>query len=109
MNGVLTNSDWLILNVDDQQAMRYAKTRDAAPGRALKSWKLQNGMQALESVETHAPALILCDIKMPDMSGHEVSRGHQAKTPKHRGAPDLFIFCIGARPRRPASTSRTPT
>ena len=27
MNSVLNNADWLILNVDDQQSIRYAKTR----------------------------------------------------------------------------------
>ena len=80
MNSVLTNSDWLILNVDDQQAMRYAKTRTLLRA-GFKVLEASNGTQALESVETHAPALILCDIKMPDMSGHEVSRVIKQKHP----------------------------
>ncbi len=33
-----------------------------------------SGADALETVEAHAPALVLCDIKMPDMNGHEVAR-----------------------------------
>ena len=33
-----------------------------------------SGAEALETVEAHAPALVLCDIKMPDMNGHEVAR-----------------------------------
>ncbi len=73
MNSVLTNSDWLILNVDDQQAIRYAKTRVLlrAGFRVLEA---ASGAEALETVEAHAPALVLCDIKMPDMNGHEVAR-----------------------------------
>jgi signal transduction histidine kinase/DNA-binding response OmpR family regulator len=80
VTSVLTNSDWLILNVDDQQAMRYAKTRTLLRA-GFKVLEASNGAQALESVETHAPALILCDIKMPDMSGHEVSRVIKQKHP----------------------------
>src|SRR5271166_5106337 len=73
VNSVLTNSDWLILNVDDQQAIRYAKTRVLlrAGFRVLEA---ASGAEALETVEAHAPALVLCDIKMPDMNGHEVAR-----------------------------------
>src|SRR5271166_5869061 len=73
VNSVLTNSDWLILNVDDQQAIRYAKTR-ALLRAGFKVLEAATGTEALEAVEAHAPALVLCDIKMPDMTGHEVSR-----------------------------------
>ena len=73
MKSVVTNSDWLILNVDDQQAIRYAKSRVLlrAGFRVLEA---ASGADALETVEAHAPALVLCDIKMPDMNGHEVAR-----------------------------------
>ena len=80
MNSVLTNSDWLILNVDDQQAMRYAKTR-ALLRAGFKVLEASNGTAALESVETHAPALVLCDVKMPDINGYEVSRVIKRKHP----------------------------
>ena len=73
MNGVLTNSDWLILNVDDQQAIRYAKTRVLLRA-GFRILEAASGAEALETVEAHAPALVLCDIKMPDMNGHEVAR-----------------------------------
>ena len=80
MNSVLTNSDWLILNVDDQQAMRYAKTR-ALLRAGFKVLEASNGTAALECVETHAPALVLCDVKMPDINGYEVSRVIKRKHP----------------------------
>jgi signal transduction histidine kinase/DNA-binding response OmpR family regulator len=80
VNSVLTNADWLILNVDDQQAMRYAKTR-ALLRAGFKVLEASNGTTALESVETHAPALVLCDVKMPDINGYEVSRVIKRKHP----------------------------
>jgi signal transduction histidine kinase len=70
---VLNNSDWLILNVDDQPAIRYAKTRSLLRA-GFQVLEAATGTEALESVETHVPALVLCDIKMPDMNGLEVTR-----------------------------------
>jgi signal transduction histidine kinase/DNA-binding response OmpR family regulator len=89
VNSVLTNSDWLILNVDDQQAMRYAKTR-ALLRAGFKVLEASNGTTALESVETHAPALVLCDVKMPDMNGFEVSRAIK------RNHPSIVVLQISS-------------
>jgi signal transduction histidine kinase len=80
MNSTLNNADWLILNVDDQQPVRYAKTR-ALLRAGFKVLEAGGGLQALELVEAHQPALVLCDIKMPDMNGHEVARNIKEKHP----------------------------
>jgi signal transduction histidine kinase/CheY-like chemotaxis protein len=66
-------ADWLILNIDDQQAIRYAKTR-ALQRAGYKVIEAASGTEGLECVASHSPALVMCDVKMPDMSGLEVCR-----------------------------------
>jgi signal transduction histidine kinase/DNA-binding response OmpR family regulator len=68
MNG----SDWLILNVDDEPAIRYAKTR-ALQRSGFRVMEATTGQQGLACVENYRPALVLLDVKLPDMSGLEVS------------------------------------
>ena len=69
----------VILNVDDKEAGRYAKRRvleqagytviDAGCGR-----------EALSTMETMRPALVLLDVRLPDMSGYEVCRWIKSRT-----------------------------
>ena len=68
----MTTPDWLILNVDDEPAIRYAKTRALQRG-GFKVMEATTGQQALACVENYRPALVVCDVKLPDMSGLEVS------------------------------------
>ncbi|NEX59453.1 ATP-binding response regulator [Noviherbaspirillum galbum] len=67
----------LILNVDDTEAARYAKSRilTRAGFRVIEAG---NGTDALEMVASHKPALVLLDVKLPDINGFEVCR--QIKT-----------------------------
>ena len=48
------------------------------------------GDKALEIVVEQAPALILLDIEMPDMSGYEVCRRLKA-SPQTQGIPVIFL------------------
>jgi two-component system, sensor histidine kinase len=63
----------LILNVDDTEAARYAKTRilTRAGFRVIEA---ENGTDAIEMASTHQPALVLLDVKLPDINGFEVCR-----------------------------------
>ena len=63
----------LILNVDDTEAARYAKTRilTRAGFRVIEAG---NGMDALDMAEAHQPMLVLLDVKLPDINGFEVCR-----------------------------------
>jgi signal transduction histidine kinase len=69
-----------ILNVDDTEPMRYAKTR-ALLRAGFEVIEAGTGGEALELVRARQPALVLLDVKLPDMSGLDVCRMIKAELP----------------------------
>ncbi|HVY05330.1 MAG TPA: response regulator [Burkholderiales bacterium] len=63
----------LILNVDDNEAMRYAKSR-VLRANGFTVIEAGTGTQALQLIDEHRPALILLDVKLPDMNGMDICR-----------------------------------
>jgi len=61
----------LILNVDDDDAGRYAKSRILI-GAGFQVIDAENGAKALALAAERKPALVLLDVKLPDMNGREV-------------------------------------
>lgn len=66
-------SDILILNVDDNDGARYAKTRILQVA-GFKVIEAENGADALSMVLDRLPDLVLLDVKLPDINGIEVCR-----------------------------------
>ncbi|SAL79483.1 PAS/PAC sensor hybrid histidine kinase [Caballeronia peredens] len=69
-------SDWsavLILNVDDNDGARYAKTRILSRA-GFNVIEAATGTGALERVRADSPDLVLLDVKLPDINGLEVCR-----------------------------------
>jgi DNA-binding response OmpR family regulator len=60
-----------ILNVDDNPAMLYAKTRVLRHG-GYEIIEAATGAEALEQVAAHQPHLVVLDVHLPDMSGLDV-------------------------------------
>ena len=67
------NSDALILNVDDSDGARYAKSRILTRA-GFKVIEASNGGDALLRARQDRPNLILLDVKLPDINGLEVCR-----------------------------------
>ncbi|HEY4317607.1 MAG TPA: response regulator [Herbaspirillum sp.] len=63
----------LILNVDDNDGARYAKTRILQVA-GFKVIEAASGTDALAMVKSHMPDLVLLDVKLPDINGLEVCR-----------------------------------
>jgi CheY-like chemotaxis protein len=63
----------LILNVDDTDAGRYAKTR-VLQTAGYSVVEASNGTDALKFVREKQPPLVLLDVQMPDMNGLDVCR-----------------------------------
>jgi PAS domain S-box-containing protein len=66
-------SPTLILNVDDNDGARYAKTR-ILQSAGFEVMEATNGTDALAAVKRRAVALVLLDVKLPDINGIEVCR-----------------------------------
>jgi CheY-like chemotaxis protein len=60
-----------VLVIDDdgdcREAVRFALTREGYTVECAES-----GARALQLMRTHTPMLILCDVRMPEMSGPEL-------------------------------------
>lgn len=66
-------SDFLILNVDDTDATRYAKSRILTKA-GFTIIEAANGADAIDLARDRQPNLILLDTRLPDINGFEVCR-----------------------------------
>lgn len=70
-----------ILNVDDQDAPRYVKTRDLEHAD-FKVVEARTGSEALRMIEHLQPPVVLLDVQLPDISGYDVCRYVKQKWPR---------------------------
>ncbi|CAM2139114.1 histidine kinase [Pararobbsia alpina] len=63
----------LILNVDDNDGARYAKSRVLSRA-GFEVIEAATGASALEKVRADSPDLVLLDVKLPDINGLDVCR-----------------------------------
>nr|WP_294505001.1 response regulator [uncultured Rhodopila sp.] len=63
----------LVLNVDDDPANRYVKTRSLRMG-GMDVLEAEDGASALALIADRQPLLVLLDVNLPDVNGLEVCR-----------------------------------
>jgi PAS domain S-box-containing protein len=71
----------VILNVDDSEAARHAKTRSLERG-GYRVIEARTGAEAMERAKEDRPDLVLLDVRLPDVSGYEVCRLLKAAYPQ---------------------------
>jgi PAS domain S-box-containing protein len=79
----------LVLNVDDDAANRYVKTRSLQMGE-MEVIEADSGNVALELIAQRQPLLVLLDVNLPDVDGLEVCRRIKADW------PDIVVIQISA-------------
>jgi signal transduction histidine kinase len=79
----------LILNVDDQDAPRYVKTRDLQEA-GFTVIEARNGAEALRIVEAEKPPIVLLDVELPDITGYDVCAFIKKKW------PDVMVLMTSA-------------
>lgn len=68
----------VIINVDDNEPARYAKTRVLSRA-GFRVFDAATGMEALALTNSKAPDLVLLDVNLPDVNGIEVCRCLKSK------------------------------
>jgi PAS domain S-box-containing protein len=79
----------LVLNVDDDAANRYVKTRSLRMG-GLQVLEAEDGATALALIAEHQPLLVLLDVNLPDVNGLEVCRRIK------QSWPEIIVIQISA-------------
>jgi signal transduction histidine kinase len=74
-------SQVLVLNVDDQDAPRYVKSRDLQDA-GFTVVEARTGAEALRQIEQEKPPVVLLDVQLPDISGYEVCAFVKKKWPE---------------------------
>jgi PAS domain S-box-containing protein len=85
----------LVLNVDDDAANRYVKTRSLMMGE-MEVIEAATGGSALALIAERQPLLVLLDVNLPDVGGLEVCRRIKAEW------PDIIVIQISATAISPA-------
>ena len=84
-------SDCTVLIVDDEQVNLDVLSKTLAPH--FKTEIALDGPTAIEMVKANQPDLILLDIMMPEMDGHEVCTTLQ-KAPQTHEIPIIFVTAM---------------
>ena len=63
----------VIVNVDDNEPSRYAKHR-ILESAGYRVYDAATGQSALDLAQHYKPALVLCDVHLPDINGLEVCK-----------------------------------
>jgi CheY-like chemotaxis protein len=86
-------SEWTVLVVDDQDAVREVAVI-VLEGRHVKVHQASNGEQAVAVLETLTPTAVLLDLAMPGMDGWDVVQ-HIRNTPRLAGIAVIAVTAYG--------------
>jgi len=92
----LSDNKRLILVVEDEQRLR-ANVVEELVEAGYTVLDAEDGMEALERLDTATPDLILCDITMPRMGGYELLRALRKRGGHVANIPFVFLTALSDR------------
>ena len=82
-----------ILCIDDEAPVRQLIV-EALCDQGYETLEADSGRSGLDSILAHNPDLIICDRKMPVMSGYELLEELREKHPRYEKTPFVFLTCL---------------
>lgn len=82
-----------ILCVEDEPALRRVLVEELALA-GYETMEATNGMDGLSSILEYRPDLVLCDITMPKMNGHDLLRNLRIGHPEYADLPFVFLSAL---------------
>ncbi|MBF2718241.1 response regulator [Agrobacterium vitis] len=85
-----------ILCIEDEDAIRTLVVEELEDA-GFKTLQASNGREGLEVILTKWPDIVICDITMPEMDGHQVMAEIQINHPEFSNVPFIFLTALADR------------
>jgi len=82
-----------ILCVEDEPALRRVLIEELVLA-GYETIEADNGLDGLSAILENKPDLVLCDVTMPKMSGHDLLKNLRTGHPEHAELPFVFLSAL---------------
>ena len=82
-----------ILCIDDEREIRELLAEEFEDS-GLNVIQASNGREGLEKILAHTPDIVVCDISMPEMNGHEVMAAVRMNHPELANMPIILLSAL---------------
>lgn len=82
-----------ILCIEDEADIRKLIVEELSDA-GFKTLEARNGREGLELIKESWPDIVICDISMPEMSGHELLADIQLNYPELSNIPFIFLTAL---------------
>lgn len=85
-----------ILCIEDEDQIRSLVVEELEDA-GFKTLQATNGLEGLEMILTKWPDIVICDITMPEMDGHQLLADIQLNHPEFSNIPFIFLTALADR------------
>ena len=85
-----------VLCIDDEADIRQLLVEELSDA-GLNVIEAENGQEGLEKIIAHWPDIVICDVSMPVMSGHELMAELQINHPEFSKIPFIMLTAMADR------------
>jgi CheY-like chemotaxis protein len=82
-----------VLCIDDEKEIRKLLVEEFQDA-GLKTLEASNGQEGLERILTEWPDIVVCDVSMPVMTGHELLAEIQVNHPEFSNTPFIMLTAM---------------